>query len=102
MDTNVLLEGMLPASRKTSLLCKYKSGGIEDRSAEIQRTEAMRKRTVHNPEPCLIGVDAYDGQAPALETPAQVGQVFKLLVALGAGGGRDLFLIDSQRVTQLV
>src|SRR6266852_1193098 len=42
----------------------------------------------------FLGVDANDGQVTALEAAAQLGQVFELEVAVGAGVGGDLLVID--------
>jgi hypothetical protein len=40
--------GRWPASRKTSILCKYKSDGMDDKSAKIRRNEAGERK------PCII------------------------------------------------
>src|SRR6266852_4334529 len=42
----------------------------------------------------FLGVDADDGQVTALEAVAQLGQVFELEVAVRAGVGGDLLVID--------
>jgi len=48
-------------------------------------------------ELALLAVDADDGQMTALETVAQLGQIFELKIAVGTGTGGDLLLIDPQR-----
>ena len=59
-------------------------------------------KTVHNPEPCLIGIDTDDGQVAALEAGAQIGEIFELEVSVGAVAGGDLFVIHAQRIAHLV
>jgi hypothetical protein len=50
----------------------------------------------------FLGVDADDGEIAVLEAVAQVGEIFELQVAVGAGVGGDLFAIDAQRIAQVV
>jgi len=38
----------------------------------------------------------------ALEAVPQFGEIFELKVAVGAGAGGDLFVIDPQRIAHLV
>jgi hypothetical protein len=59
-------------------------------------------KTVHNPEPCLIAVDADDGQMTALETVAQLGQIFELKISVGTRTGGDLLVIDPQRIAHVM
>jgi hypothetical protein len=44
----------------------------------------------------FLAVDADDGQMTALETVAQLGQIFELKIAVGTGTGGDLLVIDSR------
>ena len=53
-------------------------------------------------ELAFFAVHADDGQMMALETVAQLSQIFKLKIAAGVGAGRDLFLIDPQGITHVV
>src|SRR5580704_645613 len=53
--------GRWPASRRTSLLCKYKSDGMDDSQRKFGGTKLWGTETAHNPEPCLIGIHADDG-----------------------------------------
>src|SRR5580693_869713 len=65
-------------------------------------TSTRRRKTLHNLEPCLIAVDADDGQMTALETVAQLGQIFELKISVGTGTGGDLLLIDPQRIAHVM
>lgn len=46
----------------------------------------------------FFAVYADDGQMTALEAVAQLGQIFELKIPVGAEAGRDLLLIDPQRI----
>src|ERR1051326_4954765 len=50
----------------------------------------------------LLGVDANNGQMAALETVAQMGKIFELPIAVRSQAGRDLLVIDAQRVAHLL
>ena len=50
----------------------------------------------------FLGVHADDGQVTSLEAPAQLGEIFELQVAIGAGAGGDLLVIDTQRIAHLM
>jgi len=50
----------------------------------------------------FLAVHADDGEMTALETIAQLSQIFKLKIAAGMEAGRDLFLIDPQGITHVV
>jgi hypothetical protein len=45
-------------------------------------------------ELAFLAVDADDGQMTALETVAQLGQIFELKISVGTRTGGDLLLID--------
>jgi UDP-N-acetylmuramyl tripeptide synthase len=53
-------------------------------------------------ELALLAVDADDGQMTALETVAQLGQIFELKISVGTGTGGDLLLIDPQRIAHVM
>ena len=59
-------------------------------------------KTVHNPEPCLITVDADDGQALPLEAGPEGADVLELLIAVWAGVDGDLLAVDAQGEMHLV
>jgi hypothetical protein len=46
----------------------------------------------------FFAVHADDGQMTALEAVAQLGQIFELKIPVRAEAGRDLLLIDPQRI----
>ena len=50
----------------------------------------------------FLAVDADDGQMATLEAVAQCGQILELKVAVRAGAGGDLLVIDAQRVAHLM
>ena len=53
-------------------------------------------------ELALLAVDADDGQMTALETVAQLGQIFELKISVGTRTGGNLLLIDSQRIAHVM
>jgi len=53
-------------------------------------------------ELALLAVHADDGQMTALETVAQLGQIFELKIAVGTRTGGDLLLIDPQRIAHVM
>jgi hypothetical protein len=50
----------------------------------------------------LLGVDADNGLAAALESVAKIADVEELLIAVGTGIGGNLLVIDAKRVAHLV
>ena len=50
----------------------------------------------------FFAVHADDGQMTTLEAVPQFGEIFELKVAVGAGAGGDLFVIDPQGIAHLV
>jgi hypothetical protein len=50
----------------------------------------------------FLAVDADDGQMTALETVAQLGQIFELEISVGTRSGGDLLLIDPQRIAHVM
>jgi hypothetical protein len=50
----------------------------------------------------FLAVDADDGQMTALETVAQLGQIFELKISVGTRTGGDLLLIDPQRIAHVM
>ncbi|MGA3090646.1 MAG: hypothetical protein ABSD75_18745 [Terriglobales bacterium] len=50
----------------------------------------------------FLVVHADDGQMTALESVAQLGEIFELQVAVGTGIGRDLLVIDAQGIAQVM
>src|SRR3984893_15934059 len=50
----------------------------------------------------FFAVDADDGQMTALETVAQLGQIFELKISVGTRTGGDLLLIDPQRIAHVM
>ena len=75
---------------------------MDDSRRQFGGTKLWGKETVHNPEPCLIAVDADDGQMTALETVAQLGQILELKISVGTRTGGDLLLIDPQRIAHVM
>jgi hypothetical protein len=59
-------------------------------------------KTVHNPEPCLICIDANDGETPARESVAKVTEVEELMVAVGTVIGGKLLVIEAKRIAHLM
>ena len=53
-------------------------------------------------ELALLAVDADDGQMTALETVAQLGQIFELKISVGTRTGGDLLLIDPQGIAHVM
>jgi hypothetical protein len=53
-------------------------------------------------ELALLGIDANDGEATALESVAKVAEVEKLMVAIGTMVGGKLLVIDAQRIAQVM
>ena len=50
----------------------------------------------------FLAVDADDRQMTSPEAVAQLGEIFKLEIALRAGTGGDLLVIDAQRIAHLM
>ena len=44
----------------------------------------------------FLGVHTDDGQVTSLEAPTQLGEIFELQVAIRAGAGGNLLVIDAQ------
>ena len=53
-------------------------------------------------ELAFLAVDADDGQMTALETVAQLGQIFELKISVGTRTGGDLLMIDAQRIAHVM
>src|SRR6266567_2341296 len=50
----------------------------------------------------FLAVHTDDGQMTALEAVAQLGEIFELKIAVGTRTGRDLLLVDPQRIAHAV
>jgi hypothetical protein len=50
----------------------------------------------------FLAVYTDDGQMTALEAVAQLGEIFELKIAVGTRTGRDLLLVDPQRIAHAV
>ena len=57
---------------------------------------------MHNPEPCLIGIDADDGMAATLESLSQIAEIEKLIVTIGGVVGGEFLVIDTQGIAHLM
>ena len=87
---------------------------IGNRDTDGVRAEVVIENTARTAFPTLawifevadqlafLGVHADDGQVTSLEAPAQLGEIFELQVAIGAGAGGDLLVIDTQRIAHLM
>ena len=62
----------------------------------------VARKLLHNPEPCLIAIDAEDRKTLSLEARAQRADMLELLIAVGTGVGGDLLAVDAQREIHLV
>ena len=59
-------------------------------------------KTVHNPEPCLIGIDADNGMAAAPEALSKIAEIEELMVPIGTVGGGEFLAIDAQGIAHLM
>jgi hypothetical protein len=87
---------------------------IGDRDTDGVRAEVVIENAARTAFPTLtwifevadqfafLGVNADDRQVTSLEAPTQLGEIFELQVAIGAGAGGDLLVIDTQRIAQLM
>ena len=92
--------GRLPAPRKTSLLWQVQIRRNRGQSAEIQRNEAIGKKTVHNPEPCLIGIDGNDRFIRRQKRFGLINDVVKLGVPIPRAAAFPGFTVGLQTVSQ--
>lgn len=92
--------GRLPAPRKTSLLWQVQIRRNRGQSAEIQRNEAIGKKTVHNPEPCLIGIDGNDRFIRRQKRFGLINDVVKLGVPIHRAAAFPGFTVGLQTVSQ--
>jgi hypothetical protein len=53
-------------------------------------------------ELAFLAVDADHGEMTLLEAAAQVGEIFELEVAVGTDRGRDLLVINAERIAHLM